>query len=155
MFWPIWLFRDLFDYLWDNLSSRLGIREQMLDDRFGRYRLIVNLPTIVVRYQTDCGKSDFGFAGKFCFWQVRHADHVEAHFSVEVGLGPSRKSRPIHIYISATIMNPATHGPGCVGGNCSQLWAHRIRERNVGDDAFAEKCPQSSLTGSIEELRRQ
>ena len=74
MFRPIWLFRDLFDYLWDNLSSRLGIREQMLDDGLCGYRFIVHLPAIVVRYQTDCGKSDFCFAGKFCFRQVRIAE---------------------------------------------------------------------------------
>src|ERR1700758_4401872 len=155
MFRPIWLFRDLFDYLWDNLSSRLGIREQMLDDRLCCYRFIVNLPAIVVCYQTDCGKSDLCFAGKLCFRQVRHATHVETHFSVEVGLRPSRKSRPIHIYISSTIMNSTTDGPGGVGGNSPQLWAHRIRKRNVGDDAFAKKCPQGSLAGSIKELGRQ
>src|ERR1700726_3855828 len=125
----------------------------MLDNRIGRNRLVVDLPTIIVCHQTNCHKRDFRFAGEFCFRHVGHADYVEPHFSMELGLSSSRESWTVHIDVSSAVMHSAADGPSRLCCNCSQLVTYRIGKGDVGHDTFAKKCPGCSLTGSIKELR--
>src|ERR1700722_711523 len=125
----------------------------MLDNRLGRNRLVVVLPTIIICHQANCHKRDFRFAGKFCFRQVGHADYIEPHFSMELGLSSSRESWAVHIDVSSAVMHAATDGLSRFCCNCSQFATYRITKGDVGYDTLAKKCTGSSLTGSIKELR--
>ena len=77
----------------------------MTEDGLRRDGFFFDFPAIVIGDHGHCRECDLRFARQFCFWKIRHRDHVEAVSTVKFRFRARGKRRAVHVHVNATIVN--------------------------------------------------
>ena len=111
----------------------------------------MRMPAVVIGDHGDGHVTEFGFAGEFCFLQVRHADDVHAKAAIDIGFGFGRKLRAFHAAVDATVFADNANLLTGLLDDTGKLSADGVGETDVGDDAVAEERVDA-VAGTVEEL---
>ena len=138
----------------DQRARLVGIAAEHADHRVDRDVVVVGMPAIVIGDHGDDGVGQLGLARELGLGHRRHADDVAAPGAIEIGFGERRELRPLHGEIGAALVEGNFLFARRLGQGIGELRAHRVRHRDMRDEALAEET-FLAREGAVDELVRQ
>ena len=149
---PVCFFGDFGDDRSEEFSGGVGVAVEVFDDLFDCDVVVVFIPGIVVGDHGHGGVGDFRFPGAFGFAEVGHADDGAFGVMVEQGFGFGAEGGTFHVDVAAAVVTGDILFLRCFQEDLPQMFADRVGEGDVGNNALAEEGVVLGLLGSINEL---
>src|SRR5215218_5912136 len=131
--------REMLDGLAHDDLRVSDVLVQVLDHGLDRNGVVLLVPAVVVRDERERRVANLRLARELRLLQVRHADNVHAPRAVDVRLGLRRERRPLHADVGSAAVYVDLRGAAGLFEHVAEVFAHRVREGYVSDDAFAEE----------------
>ena len=113
----------------------------------------MRMPAVIVRNHGYRRVTNFCLARQLGFLQVSHANHVHAPTAVYIRFRPGRELRTLHAQVCAATFADDTYFLAGLFHDAGKFRTYRVRKRDVGDNAVAEKCIRS-MACAVEKLVR-
>src|SRR5690242_11094223 len=135
----------------ENALSIFGVLVERRHDLRASDGFMLRMPAIVVGNHGDRCIAELRFARELGFGDISHADDDETQPAMHVRFGERRKLRAFDADVRAAAVNGNRGMDASVSEGCGNLSAGRLVERDVRNEAAAEKSG-STVFGAVDEL---